>query len=272
MSMSFGGARGGGMMFKKMSKAKLKTKGMMPRSRSAAAAAAAPEMTRSLKTMKRAPAAPAARRCASARRGSFETGKGGLRMMESLQVKTTANTILSSTRSAAMSDDDSSDSDDGSSYRGIGCGGVTQPKNLRTERHSAARGRSAQNEPSDPVQRLAVLQTFDGSFDVTPELARAAHVSMDKIQALLGRLSAADKDENKDLQKCVGTALAVASFRGRLADRAGEWELIVQKALRWLRKHAKDVCVAPDTAGASSGGAGKAGDVEAILDLCVSVC
>lgn len=86
----------------------------------------------------------------------------------------------------------------------------------------------------DTLQPLLLLQSFDGSWELTSPLA-------DALGTALGGLAPGDESG-----AVWATALALAFLDLRLASRAEEWALVAEKAHTWLRSagHDSDVLVA----------------------------
>jgi hypothetical protein len=82
---------------------------------------------------------------------------------------------------------------------------------------------------SDPVHRLALLQQFDGKFPMTEAVALAMGLALADFTAATAALGDGSLDE-----ACFSSAAAVVYFRTVLAGRKDEWELLVEKTLRWL--------------------------------------
>jgi hypothetical protein len=94
-------------------------------------------------------------------------------------------------------------------------------------------------EPLEPahaprdLDRLVALQSADGSWDLTPEFAEIIGRSLDELEAELrgapgGRVVA---------RRVAATSLALEWLeREATADRA-EWEMLAEKARRWLAGH-----------------------------------
>jgi hypothetical protein len=74
----------------------------------------------------------------------------------------------------------------------------------------------------DPLLRLVVLQSIDGSWSDAEAVKSVAGVTVDPPAELTLNLSA------------FATALAIAILRKRFADLKSQWQLIERKALRWL--------------------------------------
>jgi len=83
------------------------------------------------------------------------------------------------------------------------------------------------------LDRLVALQSADGSWDLTPEFAEIIGRSLDELEAELrgapgGRVVA---------RRVAATSLALEWLeREATADRA-EWEMLAEKARRWLADH-----------------------------------
>jgi len=83
--------------------------------------------------------------------------------------------------------------------------------------------------PDVLCERIVALQSFDGSFALTVELAALLGFTIDAVKAAAGELGAAG-------ETMMATALVVAFFRSKLAALKAEWVLVEAKALKWLTK------------------------------------
>ena len=91
-----------------------------------------------------------------------------------------------------------------------------------------------QSMPSDVLcERIVALQSFDGSFALTSELATLLGSSVDAIKA-----AASEYGSSSSSETMVVTALVIAFFRSKLAALKAEWVLVEAKALKWLARAA----------------------------------
>lgn len=94
--------------------------------------------------------------------------------------------------------------------------------------------------PKDTLTFLISLQTFDGSWKLDENLAQFFHSSIAELQK---RKPSVD-------DKTWATALAITLMRQKFSQQKNEWELLVNKALRWLKSQSlgkmsvDDVCAA----------------------------
>jgi hypothetical protein len=86
---------------------------------------------------------------------------------------------------------------------------------------------------TDPVHRLALSQEFDGAFPMSEAVAVALGLTLADFTAAAAALCDGSLDE-----ACLSSAAAVVYFRTVLAGRKDEWELLVEKTLRWLQAKA----------------------------------
>eukprot|EP00898_Chlorokybus_atmophyticus_P002678 jgi/Chlat1/3410/Chrsp23S03738 len=77
------------------------------------------------------------------------------------------------------------------------------------------------------LERLVLLQSSNGSFSLTEELAAVMAVTLDDVKDLLPAITQGRAD-------IVGTALSLAFLKAKLASLCSEWELLADKAQRWL--------------------------------------
>jgi Ca-activated chloride channel family protein len=82
-----------------------------------------------------------------------------------------------------------------------------------------------------PLDALIELQEFDGSWDLTAELARVMGQSLRAWQDALGR-----QGRDPLVRRAVGTGLALRWLEENAATERGEWELLAEKAVRWLEQ------------------------------------
>ena len=99
----------------------------------------------------------------------------------------------------------------------------------RDTRPSDSRLTSAERFATDMI-RLVSLQRADGSWELTPELARAIGHDLAELEAAL-----ADATGNADEARTAwATALALAWLEEHARDAEGEWRLLAEKARAWL--------------------------------------
>ena len=99
----------------------------------------------------------------------------------------------------------------------------------RETRPSESRLTSAERFATDMI-RLVSLQRADGSWELTPELARAIGHDLAELEAAL-----ADATGNADEARTAwATALALAWLEEHARDAEGEWRLLAEKARAWL--------------------------------------
>lgn len=83
--------------------------------------------------------------------------------------------------------------------------------------------------PEQALQALVALQEFDGSFALQSQLCTPTGTTLHALQALVAELAlSAD---------AVATAVAIAFFESKLAHLQDDWQLIVNKARKWLVKN-----------------------------------
>jgi Ca-activated chloride channel homolog len=80
------------------------------------------------------------------------------------------------------------------------------------------------------LDRLVALQSADGSWDLTPELAAVIGRDIDELEAELrgapgGRVVA---------RRVMATSLALEWLEAHAASERAEWEMLAEKARRWL--------------------------------------
>jgi hypothetical protein len=96
-------------------------------------------------------------------------------------------------------------------------------------RPSNSRLTSAERFATDMI-RVVSLQRADGSWELTPELARAIGHDLAELEAAL-----ADATGNADEARTAwATALALAWLEEHARDAEGEWRLLAEKARMWL--------------------------------------
>jgi hypothetical protein len=99
----------------------------------------------------------------------------------------------------------------------------------REARPSDSRLTSAERFATDMI-RVVSLQRADGSWELTPELARAIGHNLAELEAAL-----ADATGNADEARTAwATALALAWLEEHARDAEGEWRLLAEKARAWL--------------------------------------
>ncbi|EOA87980.1 hypothetical protein ACJQWK_09136 [Exserohilum turcicum] len=101
------------------------------------------------------------------------------------------------------------------------------------------------------LHHLIALQSFSGSWSLTPDLLRVLGVSSVRVQAEIDNnpnnpnpnppcnssnsgSGSEDNDAAKLDETVFATALVIAVFQDRLAASKGSWELVVDKARSWL--------------------------------------
>jgi hypothetical protein len=110
-------------------------------------------------------------------------------------------------------------------------------KKLETASSASVSGSSSRRSPvtsSDPVQRLALLQEFDGAFPMTDELAVAVGRSFADLTAHAAAAAAASPGVAL-VATCFSSAVAIVYLQTVLAGRKDEWELMAAKTLKWLQ-------------------------------------
>ena len=99
----------------------------------------------------------------------------------------------------------------------------------RETRPSEPRLTSGERFATDMI-RLVSLQRADGSWELTPELARAIGHDLAELEAAL-----ADATGNaEEARTAWATALALAWLEEHARDAEGEWRLLAEKARAWL--------------------------------------
>ena len=83
--------------------------------------------------------------------------------------------------------------------------------------------------PSGMVTLIA-LQRADGSWDLTPEFARAIGHDLAQLESALAG-STGNRDETR---KAWATALALAWLDEHAPSTEGEWRMLAEKARKWL--------------------------------------
>jgi hypothetical protein len=84
--------------------------------------------------------------------------------------------------------------------------------------------------PPSPMQALVMLQRADGSWRFSRDLARALGRDLDELRAAVPM----DASGGAHALDAWATALALAWLEVHAADRRDEWELLAEKAGRWL--------------------------------------
>jgi Ca-activated chloride channel family protein len=103
---------------------------------------------------------------------------------------------------------------------------ISEPIRLRMTEASSAR---PANVPTD-IERLVVLQTIDGSWRLTKDLASIlGHDLADLNAAVRGATGKPD-----EVLRAWATALAIVWLEQNAADREVEWRLLAEKARKWL--------------------------------------
>ncbi|VDK26876.1 unnamed protein product [Taenia asiatica] len=91
---------------------------------------------------------------------------------------------------------------------------------------------SAPSAPPDAVVLAVELQDFDGYWLLNEDLTKV-------LNSPLSQLTSSRPSDVKDT-KMWATALVVAYLRTRMASRKEEWEMVVQKAIDWLKETCPD--------------------------------
>jgi hypothetical protein len=88
----------------------------------------------------------------------------------------------------------------------------------------------------DRVKALIDLQSFEGSFSLTPALASTLQVPLNDLEAKLKAFTpiGSGKLGEQDTTKLWATLLAVCMFESKLGAERDTWELVVEKANSWL--------------------------------------
>ena len=81
----------------------------------------------------------------------------------------------------------------------------------------------------DRAKALIKLQSFEGSFSLTSQLAAILDVSLTDLQAKLAEITTGQEKE-----KLWATVLALCLFEGKLMSEKAMWELVVEKARDWI--------------------------------------
>jgi hypothetical protein len=114
----------------------------------------------------------------------------------------------------------------------------SKKKNLETASASVSGAGASSVTSSDPVQRLALLQEFDGAFPMTDELAVAVGRTFAELSAAAAAAVAAASPGVALDATCFSSAAAIVYLRTVLAARRDEWELVAAKTLKWLQSKA----------------------------------
>lgn len=91
-------------------------------------------------------------------------------------------------------------------------------------------------DTADPVQALASLQTFSGSWSWNPTLEAVLNVQSARADSLTTRV--VDSAQNKS--DLVATACAIAFLHKKAASDKERWEMFVDKAVAWLEHQGVD--------------------------------
>ena len=171
----------------------------------------------------------------------LEAGVHPGRAMRIGSMDTSAGALLS--RASAVGRDHGDDAGDASSAPMIASPGFSSERlpaammrglqRLRTwgreTRPSEPRLTSADRFATDMIG-LVSLQRADGSWELSPELARAIGLDLAELEAAL-----ADATGNADEARTAwATALALAWLEEHARDAEGEWRLLAEKARAWL--------------------------------------
>ena len=89
---------------------------------------------------------------------------------------------------------------------------------------------AATRDSSRPHDRLISLQRADGAWDLTDEFARAVSMKLRNLEKAL-RDAIGDPEIAR---RALATAIAIAWFEKFAAHARGEWEMLAEKARRWL--------------------------------------
>lgn len=105
---------------------------------------------------------------------------------------------------------------------------------------------SAPRDEHDRLLKLVTLQSYDGSFNLDNYLCNLLGIKLNDVKDFLSSLPKSDS------AAISGTALVIAFLEVKMSAFREEWELIVQKARKWLQKHLQSKQVTPDSLLASS--------------------
>ena len=86
--------------------------------------------------------------------------------------------------------------------------------------------------PGDALLALTALQRADGSFELQEALAKAAQRTLAELEKAAKALNTRDHVARTVL----ATALAIEILEKQFSDRRDEWQMIADKAKRWLAK------------------------------------
>lgn len=86
-----------------------------------------------------------------------------------------------------------------------------------------------------PLDRLVALQRFDGSWELTGELAGLVGVGLERLEAALGARQA-----EQAARRALATALALRWLELHAAEARDEWALLAKKAQAFLARQAGD--------------------------------
>jgi len=89
---------------------------------------------------------------------------------------------------------------------------------------------AATRDSSRPHDRLISLQRADGSWDLTDEFARAVSMKLRNLEKAL-RDAIGDPEIAR---RALATAIAIAWLERHAGDTRHEWEMLAEKARRWL--------------------------------------
>jgi hypothetical protein len=96
---------------------------------------------------------------------------------------------------------------------------------------------STTRDPSTPHDRtmaLIALQTFEGSFPLTPALVRLLGLDLEFVETKLSACSLTLKEEIK--KSLLATLLTVGMLEGKLEEERDVWDLVVEKARSWVEE------------------------------------
>lgn len=82
------------------------------------------------------------------------------------------------------------------------------------------------SQPTSALHALIAAQSFAGSFPATPEVLQILGVSAADVERVAS--------EQGVVVEVVVTQLVIAFFEDKLADERESWELVVEKARRWV--------------------------------------
>lgn len=94
------------------------------------------------------------------------------------------------------------------------------------------------HQPKDPLETVVELQAFDGYWKWTDELFAALGVDGHKICAQArtssNEAAAALRTDLETPSEKLATAIVLAFLERKMKDRKDEWEMLAEKAYRWL--------------------------------------